>query len=113
MPKYNIGIECNGIYWHSGINGKKRTLTKYNLAEKNNIKLLTFWEDDIRNNIETIESRAFGECTKLRSLALPDSVKTCYRFSFDGCTALTVTYKGKEYNHQSFDKLESAVKNNH
>lgn len=62
LPKYNIGIECNGIYWHSGINGKKRTLTKYNLADKNNIKLLTFWEDDIRNNIETIESIIKEHC---------------------------------------------------
>ena len=69
MPKYNIGIECNGIYWHSGINGKKRTLTKYNLAEKNNIKLLTFWEDDIRNNIETIESIIKEHC-KLNDILL-------------------------------------------
>ena len=67
----------------------------------------------LHDNIETIDTFAFEGCTKLRNLALPDSVKTCYRISFDGCTALTVTYKGKEYNHQSFDKLESAVKNNH
>ena len=69
LPKYNIGIECNGIYWHSGINGKKRMQIKYNLAEKNNIKLLTFWEDDIRNNIETIESIIKEHC-KLNDIPL-------------------------------------------
>ena len=69
LPKYNIGIECNGIYWHSGINGKKRMQIKYNLAKTNNIKLLTFWEDDIRNNTETVESIIKEHC-KLNDILL-------------------------------------------
>lgn len=61
LPDYNIGIECNGIYWHSGDYGKQLAKTKYTLAN-NKIQLLTFWEDDIHNKKAIIESIIKTKC---------------------------------------------------
>ena len=62
LEDYKIGIECNGIYWHSDLNGKNLMATKYNLANANNIQLLTFWEDDIHYKKDIIESIIKTKC---------------------------------------------------
>ena len=63
LPEYNIGIECNGIYWHSDYNIEKyQQRKKLNICKSKNIKLLTFWEDDIINNINKIESILLSIC---------------------------------------------------
>ena len=49
LPEYNIGIEFNGIYWHTEISGKKNSkyhLNKTNTAEKNGISLLHIFENE-------------------------------------------------------------------
>lgn len=53
LPEYRIGIECNGMFWHS--NDKISHINKWNLCKENNIKLLYFWEIDIMFNIDKIE----------------------------------------------------------
>ena len=64
LPEYNIGIECNGIYWHSDYNNKNilQHNNKFNICEKHNIKLLSFWENDINQNIDKIESIICNIC---------------------------------------------------
>lgn len=62
LPDYKVAIECNGIYWHSGINGKNRFKVKYNLLSKTDIQMLTFWEDDIHYNIDKIENIILRSC---------------------------------------------------
>lgn len=37
LPDYKVAIECNGIYWHFGINGKNRFKVKYDLVSKTDI----------------------------------------------------------------------------
>ena len=37
LPDYKVAIECNGIYWHCGINGKNRFKVKYYLVSKTDI----------------------------------------------------------------------------
>ena len=37
LPDYKVAIECNGIYWHCGINGKNRFKVKYDLVSKTDI----------------------------------------------------------------------------
>lgn len=64
IPEKCIGIECNGLYYHSynpyqKINGpleKDYHYKKWENASANGIKLLQFWEDDINNRIDVIES---------------------------------------------------------
>lgn len=62
LPDYKVAIECNGIYWHSGINGKNRFKVKYDLVSKTGIQMLTFWEDDIHYNIDKIENIILRSC---------------------------------------------------
>lgn len=53
FPELNIGIECNGSYWHSieaGIYDKNYHLMKTNLCEKSNIRLIHIFEDDWGDN---------------------------------------------------------------
>lgn len=60
LPKLNILIECDGDYWHGkGVvytelnevqkKSKQNDLIKTNIAEENNIKLLRFWESEIKD----------------------------------------------------------------
>lgn len=49
LPEYNVGVECNGARWHSGIYSFKRHIMKKYLAEKNsNGHLYFIWEDEMR-----------------------------------------------------------------
>jgi hypothetical protein len=59
LPKYNIAIEINGLFHHSFYAGKKPInyhYEKYTRCLSQNIKLFQFWENDIVNRIDTIES---------------------------------------------------------
>lgn len=70
IPKYNIAIECNGIYWHSGEMNSKRLLYKKQLCESAGIRLLYFWEDEIHNKTEIIKGylkSIFGDNKKIHA----------------------------------------------
>lgn len=56
LPDYNIGIECNGVFWHSGKESAKKHLLKYNMCKEKGIKLITFWEDEIRDKRDIIKA---------------------------------------------------------
>lgn len=58
LPDFNLAIECNGIYWHSELSGKKDRnyhLHKTLELEKQGIQLLHIidieWYDSVKNNI--------------------------------------------------------------
>ena len=61
IPDYNIGIECNGIYYHSYNRPelhkeKYKHKTKCDLAAANNIMLLQFTDQEVIGNIDLIIS---------------------------------------------------------
>lgn len=62
----NLGIEINGLYWHSENilteNGYSKTkdYEKFKLATDNNIKLITVYEDEWINKKEIVKSRING-----------------------------------------------------
>lgn len=58
IPEFNLGIECNGTYWHSELNGKDRNyhLNKTIECKKKNIFLLHIWEHDWYNKTDIIKS---------------------------------------------------------
>lgn len=57
IPDKNIGIEFNGLYWHSEIyKNNDYHLTKLKHAENNNIKLIQIFEDEWVNNKEIVKS---------------------------------------------------------
>lgn len=62
----NLGIEINGLYWHSenilvenGLN-KTKDYEKFKLATENKIKLITIYEDEWINNEKIVKSRING-----------------------------------------------------
>ena len=57
IPSKNIGIECNGIYWHSDrVKCKNYHYNKYKCYKDKGIQLLTIWEDWIKLRPEIAES---------------------------------------------------------
>ena len=57
IPSLKIGIECNGIYWHSSeFKTSSYHKNKYLLCKEKGIQLLTLWEDWIINKPQIIES---------------------------------------------------------
>jgi hypothetical protein len=60
LPDYNIGIEINGCYYHSEINGgkdQKYHLNKSILSKQKNIKLIHIFEDEINQKKDIVLSR--------------------------------------------------------
>ncbi len=60
LPDYNIGLEVNGNYYHSEINGEKTKyyhIDKTNLSESKNIKLIHICEDEILLKTDIVLSK--------------------------------------------------------
>jgi len=57
LPDYKLGIEFNGLYWHSDLyKDKKYHLNKTLICENNDIRLLHIWEDDWDYNKNIVQS---------------------------------------------------------
>jgi len=54
LPKFNLAIEYNGMYWHSG--DKTRHQEKLKLCIDKNIKLLQFWDIEWKTNKDIVKS---------------------------------------------------------
>ena len=55
IPDKKIGIECNGIYWHS-LKDPNYHINKWKQCKENGVQLLTIWQDWIINKPEIIKS---------------------------------------------------------
>lgn len=68
LPDYNIGIEINGLYWHSEkYKDKNYHLDKLNLANSKNINLIQFFEDELNDKSHIIESMILSKCRLSRN----------------------------------------------
>lgn len=56
LTDYNIAIECNGSFWHSGYTSFEKHKKKMTLCTNKNIQLLYFWSYQIYNDIANIEN---------------------------------------------------------
>lgn len=70
LPDYNLGIELHGLYWHSEKQKPdiKYHKTKFDMAEQNNIKLLQFWENEIRDNFSVIEKMLLHKLNLMKTV---------------------------------------------
>ena len=69
LPDYNLAIECNGMFWHS--EGKKVQTYHYDkkkLCEEKGIRLIYFWETDIRKNTDKVKDIISSICQKNRKI---------------------------------------------
>ena len=55
IPEKKIGIECNGVYWHSQLESNYH-YQKWKDCKEQGIQLLTIWEDWITNKPKIVES---------------------------------------------------------
>lgn len=67
LPEYSIGIEFNGLYWHSELAGKDELYhsKKYNICNLHNIKLITIFEHELTNKKEICESILRAKLNKI------------------------------------------------
>lgn len=56
LPKYNMGIEVNGVYLHQEKLERISLLEKSNLCAQKNIQLLHFWDFEIINKKSIVEN---------------------------------------------------------
>ncbi len=64
---------------------------------------------NIPDSVTALDAGVFSHCESLRSLTLPDGIKSVEDNAFNACDALTVTYKGKEYNYTNWEELSNDV----
>lgn len=57
IPKINVGIEFNGLYWHSDERVKLSHHDKHNLAAKNGVHLISIYENDWDKRKELIKDK--------------------------------------------------------
>lgn len=58
VPSKKIGIEFNGLYWHSensSINARTRHRAKWSAAKEAGVQLIQIWEDDWKRNPELVK----------------------------------------------------------
>jgi len=61
IPEKKVGIEFNGIYWHSDLfKEKKYHLRKKEVCEEVDINLIHIWEDDWIYKKEIVQSRLYN-----------------------------------------------------
>lgn len=100
MPELKIGIEFNGIYWHSEKKkpDKNYHQTKYLLAKEKNITLIMVWEDDYKKNPELIKQsirskmgyddreRTYARNTTLYHSTYREAKEFCKQYHIQGST---------------------------
>jgi hypothetical protein len=66
LPDHNIGIEINGLYWHSEECGKDKNyhLNKTIKCSEKGVKLIHIFEDEWLNNPEIVKSRLLNLLNK-------------------------------------------------
>jgi len=68
LPDYNLAIEFNGLYWHCDIyRDSKYHKLKFDLCAKNNIRLLTIFEDEWNEHKDTIKSHILHLCKQTKT----------------------------------------------
>jgi very-short-patch-repair endonuclease len=66
LPDYNIGIEINGNYYHSELNGKDKNyhISKTKLANEKGVKLIHIFENEIIFKTSIVKSRILNLLNK-------------------------------------------------
>lgn len=70
LPEINIGIEYNGLYWHSEKVGRYKDyhLNKFNKASQNNIRLIQIFSDEWNNKQDIVKNKLKSIITNNKSI---------------------------------------------
>lgn len=90
LPDYNIGIEFNGVYWHSDVyKNEKYHKQKTEYFKDKNIQIIHIWEDDwiirkdiiksiIKSKLNKIENKYYARKLNFKKLDISDNIKIFY-----------------------------------
>lgn len=122
LPKYNIGIEYNGLYWHSENNGKNKWYhkTKHTKAIEQGINLIQIFEDEWKYKKEICKNRILSKLginhekiyARRCNIIIPDH-KIAHDFLENthiqgkgyGCVYIGLEYNNKIVAVMSFSKM--------
>lgn len=73
LPAYSLGIEYNGLYWHSEFAGKDRSYHKRKMEESRQagITLFQVWEDDWRDRKEIVKKMLLHRLGMSQQISVP------------------------------------------
>ena len=109
IPDKKIGIECNGVYWHSRYESNYHE-NKWRLCSDLNIQLLTIWEDQIKTDPDKIisiiksklgiyDERIYARCCHIKDVSPSECTKFLRENHLQGTTK-TVVRKGLYYKEK-------------
>ena len=87
LPDLNLGIEFNGLYWHSEEKlDKNYHLNKLNYFKEKNISVINIWEDDwdfrrdivksqIKNKLKISDNKIYARNCELKTITDPKIVR--------------------------------------
>jgi len=69
IPEINIAIECNGLYWHSELNGKDKEyhLNKTIECKEKGVNLIQIFEDEWYNKQDIVKSILLAKFGKIKN----------------------------------------------
>ena len=114
IPNKHIGIEYNGLYWHSEENGKDKYyhLKKLKLCNNNNVKLIQIFEDEWLNKKEIVlnkidhllgcsnsEKKIYGRKCLINEINKNEAKNFLNKYHIQGFVSSSV-YLGAYYNNE-------------
>jgi G:T-mismatch repair DNA endonuclease (very short patch repair protein) len=126
LPEYNLGIEVHGLYWHSELKiDKNHDVNKLNLCERNGVRLISIFDDELFNKQQIVFNRLksiLGK-TKYRLFArkctiseIPSKIKRSFlnKYHIQGDTHSThnygLFYKNRLVAIATFNKTRQILK---
>ena len=104
VPELNIGIEYNGIYWHSDKKKSKKYHQEKSLYfAKQNIKLVHIWEDWWINNQQLVKGfitnllgknthRVYARKCEIKPISYKETKDFLTKYHFQGAKSSTLYY---------------------
>lgn len=113
IPSKNLAIEYCGLYWHSELLGKEKDyhIVKHNLCKEKNIRLITIFEDEWKNNSDIVKSRLstiinksqniiFGRFCEVKKISIKDAELFCEENHMQGSDNNTAVSYGIFYKNK-------------
>jgi len=129
IPKFNIGIEFNGLYWHSDINKNPNYhVNKVNVAESKGLHLIHIFEDEwvekneivksiLKSKLNLIENKIYARKCVIKEVGAKQSKiflnKNHLQGSVNSKIKLGLYYDNKLVSIMTFNKPRLSLGNNY
>jgi hypothetical protein len=105
IPDFKLGLEFNGLYWHSSLfKDKNYHINKTEFFKKKDIKIFHIWEDDWENKKEIIKSQIKNI---LNTTTLKIAARKCKIKEID--KDLSISFLNKNHIQGSYNNIKKSV----